>query len=757
MNIDRLKRIFVGLLYLTVVGTPVFYLRQAVYPYTLPKTAFFQFAVEVLFFVWAAMALLDKRYRPKKTPLVLAGAFFFGILALTAAAGMDPWRSFWSTQERALGVVTLLHVGALGLVISSSISEIPWRRLFFASVGTALLTSAAAMLQIENPHLLLEEPLGHRPGSTFGNPTFLAGYLAFHVFLAAYFLAKFREEAAENRLADRRSGFAVKLFLWTALALIAATLFITETRGDILGLGAGFLALLVLFAFSPPRFGSTVLARKKFYAVLVGGACLIGAAFFVTRASSFWSHVPGLRRFQDVSFSAETLQPRLIALRAGWRGFLDKPFLGWGWDNFNVVFNKYYDPKALEISYLETRFDKPHNAFLEYFVVGGVPLGVAYLAVIATFLYEAFRIRDKLLGRIATAAIAAYLVRSQFIFETIGPLLMLAVLGGVLDGMYRSEKLLPGKAEESRKKPSLLSSRVAYGSVILGIILAYAMNVPTLRATYNQFWGFKHFVNNRPGRAIASFKAAIAYRSPYRWNLKRDYAATVTEAYFYNPEIIPEEEARLAIRAMEEVSREHPHDAYNHYALVDMYNQASDLDPERFLAGAEREAEIALTLSPDRQEVYFSLAKTKSIKGDYESAIALVQKALELDPKVPDAHFYYGLLAFANGDSETGYRELREAMNLGRPWKNFYEPRVVGNYFADAGHLDEAIELYAITLEMRPQDVETKIKIGLAYFLTGEKTLARERLREVLTEVDLGDSPQYNELKPIFDELGLPI
>ncbi|RJQ28905.1 hypothetical protein C4571_02595 [Candidatus Parcubacteria bacterium] len=747
-------------LFVVVIGTPLFYFRQSVYPYTLPKTAFFQIAVEVLLVLWAGAAIRDARYRPRRTPLLIAGSAFLFVLVLTALVGVDPWRAFWSTQERALGVVAFLHVGGFALVVSALGNEKLLRRLWYASLLTSVLLGVISFIQLENYNILLQESVGgrDRPGSTFGNPTFLAGYLLFHVFLALYFLLKRLEVKAGQFLRERKGE---SIFLVGSLAVNVAALFVTQTRGDILGLLGGGLALLSLFALRPPRITPAFLARRTPYVLLL--VLILGgtSAFWATRTHTFWSGVPGLSRFRDLSIEDKSIVPRLIALRSGWQGFLERPGTGWGWDNFNVVFNKYYDPRALEISYQETRFDKPHNALLEYFVAGGLPLGILYLGLLGVFAFEARRLRDRLFGAVAVAAVAGYFVRNFFVFETIGPLLVLAFLFGDVDGKYRAgmESNADDKGREKKSAPRGRRTRenIVTAVVCFATIPMCVINILSLRASYHQFWGFTRIAQGRVSPAVENFKKGISTWSPYRLNFKRDYAVAVGEAYFYNPGLISEEEARAALRAMEEVVEAQPADAYNHYSIVDLYNQLSDLDPARLLDAAEREARVALELTPNRQEVYFSLAKTKSIRGDYESALDILRRTLELDPNVPDAHFYYGLVAFAAGDPGLGYREVKEATRLGRRWRNFYEPRVVGNYFADAGHIEEAIGLYNEALEMRPQDLETKAKLGMAYFFSGKTDLARKYLLEVAGEADLSKSPQYEGFKPIFESLGIPL
>lgn len=751
-----------ALIYLTVAATPFFYLKKGVYPYLLAKTFFFQGVVEVMFFLWLGLVILAPEYRPRFGKIWGAILIFLGALVLVSVLGEDPWRSFWSTQERVIGVVFFAHISAFAMIVTSLLGRLNWRRLFSVSLLASVGVSILAFMQLSVPNLLLVEHVGNRPGSTFGNPTFFAGYLLFNIFIAVYLLL--------DRLREKKR-FDQSAFLW-ALAVFCdiAALFVTQTRGDILGLAAGVVVLLILFAVRPPEFGRQIFKDRRLYAGSAIFLVVFGLSFWFTRESEFWISVPGANRFRDISLESDGLQPRFIAIHSAWRGFLEKPVLGWGWENFNIVFNKYYDPRSLELNYQETRFDKPHNLYMEYLVTGGVVLVAAFVWLMFVLVRAFWRDKDPLLGALMLASLAAYLTRSAFVFDTIGPLLMLYLLIGVFEGRRvlalgseaanartgrmeavsvpagSSKKLFPHSA---RTKDKLIVGAV----LVAGLSAAYYLNILGILATRHQYYGFKYFIANKPNEAIASFKKAINTPSPYAWALKRDYAAAMSEAYFYNPGVVPKDEARLAIKAMEEVALEHPKDAYNHYSLVDMYNQVSDIDPENFLVRAEREAKIALELSPDRQEVYFSLAKTKSLRNDYEEASRLLKYAMELNPKIPDAHFYYGLIAFASGDMDIGYNELKLSMELGRKWKNYNEPRVVANFFADSGHLEEAIELYKASLKMK-EDLEARLKLGIVYYMQGDTVNARENISKVLSETDITKAPGYESFLPILRELG---
>jgi len=751
----KLKKAIIFFIFVAAIGAPLFYFKQSIYPEIVPKQVFFQAVVEIVFFLWLALALIDKKYRPRKTPLLLSLAAFLLLLILTSFTGADIQRSFWSTYERAIGVVGILHFAALAFVISSLINELPWRKLFYASLLTALIINVIAWIQLKVPNLLLNEAVGTRPGATFGNPTFLAGYLLFNIFIGLYLW-----------FYESRLGSGKPKLLNQAVALVSAlasviTIFITQTRGDILALGAGFVFLLIMLAVRPPGVTVKILCSRYLYVSLIAVIFVGGLTFWFTRTNDFWLKVPGLSRFRDISFSLSSpdIQPRLYALEAASKGFLEKPIVGWGWENFNIVYNKYYNPKSLESSYGETRFDKPHNFVFEYLASGGLLLFLSYFVLWGFFIYEALKAKDKFLGGFVVAALASNFVHNFFVFETLGPLLIFYVLAGVVDGEYRNLKLNGVKEAIFQKPPEHFHKYVVCAAAAVALIILYFVNFLTAQAAYHEFWAFQNLVNNRVTEGIYDFKqSSFAIWSPYNWNIKRDYAIAVAEAYFYNPGLISDEQVVEAVRAMEEARDEHPLDAYNHYALVDLYNEISDINPSLYLKEAEEETQTALRLSPNRQEVYFSLAKTKTLEGNYQGATDLLKYALNLNPKVPDAHFYYGLLAFAQGDMNSGYTEIKTAIEMGRPWKNYYEPRTVANFFAQSGHLTEARDLYTTALNMsRNNDLDSEIKLGVVYYFLGDYGLAKKYLSGAIQKFNVKNSPSWSQLKPILDSLGIAV
>jgi O-antigen ligase/tetratricopeptide (TPR) repeat protein len=761
MSVERIIRGIKWLLYAVVIGVPLFYWKWSLDPYAVPKTALFETLVELIFTLWLILAISNKRYRPRMTPLAWAVAGYLALLTITALTGVDPWRSFFSDLERAFGIVMYYHLAALALVVSSLYREIPWKKLWYTSFGVALFSVGIALIQLKLPDFLLEgDSAGGRPGAMFGNPTFLAGYLLFNIFLAGYYLLS----ATGNGVGEKKAG--EKTLLWSTVLAGIVGVFITATRGDILGMFGGISALVVLFAFRPPILSVRLFSKRSFYGLLIAILVIVAGGVWFTRTNAVWDRVPGIDRLKNLTLSGSNsdIAPRLMALDASWKGFVERPFTGWGFENFNVVFNKYYDPKVLEYGYAESDFDKPHDIVMEQLDAGGILLLLAYLAILVALVYEAWKLKDRLLGQVMLAVVIAYFIRSLVIFDTIGPVLMLYLLAGWIDGAWQSEQRPGGHgggAEKAVSKggnpPRVVPKGGIVAAALIGaVIVAYTLNGTAMAASSLAWQGHEDLqLANDPSSGLAAFRQDAATWNVYQWDFIRDYSNTVAQAYFYDESTIPQSEVTNAIGLMQQVALDHPNDAYNHYVLTDIFNLAYDIDPKDYLALAEQQAQLALALSPNRQEIYFYLSKTKSLEGDNAGALALSKTALDLDPNVADSHFYYGMLAFANGDNTTGYNEVETAITMGRKWTNYHEPEVAGDFFADSGHLSEAITFYQAALALDPTDYSAEAKLGAAYYLSNDDVSAKKYLSDAATHIDFNTSPAVAQFEPILKALGI--
>src|SRR3989344_7787760 len=90
--------------------TPLVVTNSLFFPFITGKNFFFRIIVEVIFGFYVALAILNRDFRPKKSPLLLVLTLFFAVVTLAALFGVDPYHSFWSNFERMEGLITHLHL-----------------------------------------------------------------------------------------------------------------------------------------------------------------------------------------------------------------------------------------------------------------------------------------------------------------------------------------------------------------------------------------------------------------------------------------------------------------------------------------------------------------------------------------------------------------------------------------------------------------------------------------------------------------------
>jgi tetratricopeptide (TPR) repeat protein len=190
---------------------------------------------------------------------------------------------------------------------------------------------------------------------------------------------------------------------------------------------------------------------------------------------------------------------------------------------------------------------------------------------------------------------------------------------------------------------------------------------------------------------------------------------------------------------------------------VNFINCAAALLPSdgSFLAQGQEQAAAALQLSPRRQETYFAWAKLESAAGRRERALAIMQTAVALDPEVGECQFFLALLEFDAGRAQDGFAALEAAAHTGRTPRTPAELKLVGGQFADAGDYRRALAMFNQALALAPGDLETQLKLGLAYYSVGDANAARQYIGGVAQATDLSATPAWATLKPILDELGI--
>jgi len=211
------------------------------FPYIAGKGFAFRILVEIIFGLFVILAFIDKEYRPRFSWITKAFIVFTLVILLADLLGQNPYKSIWSNYERMEGFMMLLHLLMYYIVASSVFQTVrQWFGFFNTNIFASVLMSIYGLFQLGGKATISQG--GVRLDGTFGNSTYLAIYLVFHIFLCVYMLASDAKEKWQK---------------WTysiIIALEVIMLYFTATRGAILGLIGGLfltgLLWVLLFAKS---------------------------------------------------------------------------------------------------------------------------------------------------------------------------------------------------------------------------------------------------------------------------------------------------------------------------------------------------------------------------------------------------------------------------------------------------------------------------------------------------------------------------
>ncbi|MEK7516663.1 MAG: O-antigen ligase family protein [Patescibacteria group bacterium] len=703
-----------GLLVLIAV-LPFVVTPFTVYPFIFGKLIFLQIVVEFLLALYIPLAILAPRYRPRWDRLTAILLGFTVILITAAIFGVDFFRSFWGTEERATGLLAWLHWVAFFVLVRAVFrgekdTRLLLRTVIFSGIGLSLV----ALLRLAGVKLFGVE-LGFRLSGTIANPAFFAAMLIFEMLFAL--LLSVREERLWLRV----------FFGAVALGQLLM-LFMTLTRGAILGFLGGLFVFFVVLAW---RSGTR--ARLGAMAVIV---ILIAAGVFVrTQRDSLWiRHVPPLRKMAQLSLADTTARTRLLGWEIAYRAFLARPLLGWGPENFSIAFNQFYNPELLAYSQSETWFDRPHNILLEMAVNAGISGLLFYVALFAVAGAHAYKRLPPLESAFIIGGLGAYLGQNLFIFDTPSSLLLfflllaLVELGSQRVGESESGQVRESESREIRESGShtaneSVSQKVrksGFVALVITIPLAFfavwKVNVQPLQASSAFLQAMVTAADYSPNRALPEFAIALALPTPYTWQ-PRTELVKVTTRMLLNGSVKPEDVPSLVNWAANELNNElriHPREAYTYFLLGRLYTEAALIDPSYFQL-AQVALDKSLELSPNRQQTLFGVAKLAINQGDFEKAKEIYAQTVALEPRVGEAHWYYAALLNNTGEFAKAQEEFSKASTFGYQPRSLEEALIMTKFAVQSGDARQMVSFFEAAVSYAPERADLQAQLALAY------------------------------------------
>ncbi len=741
----RQIRLIIKLLLFLTALTPLIVISKLPFPFVLGKTLFFRSIIEIALILFLVYLFFNFKHSNIPTFkhlnfLYIFLSLFLISLIISTIFAVNPYRAFWGELERGEGLFGFLHFFAFLIMAVAIFEKKDWLNFFKFSLGVGFILIFYAFLQYFNirnfPFLFIS---GGRPFSFIGNPAFLATHMFFlMIFSGAVFFENF------NKTYKLINLQTYKLFFWkyfstVMIILSALTIFITATRGAILGLGAGILFLLIYFAFKKKkplintdsnkqisvnqRQSASISVSQIISIILLSLIIIFSATFWSTRDAEIWQKIPGVNRLAQTVTSGKvdaSTQFRLMTWQLSWEAFKEKPIFGWGTESFLIAYQKHYNPDYA--IYGESWLDRAHNKIFDVLVMQGIFGVLAYLGIFIVMVYKllsyaSFKFESsnnenlqtyKLANLFIAAALIGYFVQNLFVMDQIiSDFTFFATVGFIIS---------ISKQEQVVSKQGQVTSKQENGGKKLALITSSLLLIPIFIIGYGlYFYNYIPYVQAKMINEVKGIKRASLIENKLKeatrpYNFMQFNLRTNVVDYFYDnqPHIFQDASfkplADLFVNLIEEIIRKEPYDVRIFIRKTQMLQNKAVSDAELYKE-AEDSMRQAIELAPNRQELYYNLALVLLGQEKFQEAVEISVKAIELNPDVARAHYHLAFVLAVIGPQNTDeiIKEMEIANNLILDFSGLPsgDHDIIALIYSRLGRSDKVVELVRKSIDMR--------------------------------------------------------
>ena len=654
-----------------VTFVPLVIFSDFISPFHFGKVVVFRSIIEVLVVFYLILIWSDKSYLPKRDSIFWSFFGFTAVFGLTTIFSVQFYESFWGTLERMGGFWTFLHYFVYFIILTSVFkTKEDWRKLLDVSIFVAVLSVLYGFGQKTDIKFFVGSGNRARIFGTIGNAALFAGYELFGAFLALTLFLKGGSTRNKN------------IFYGLAFILSSVSIFMTATRGAVLGLGVGLFVFAIFYVWA--RESKVAKNIVLFFVVL---AVLFLTVSFFFSDSSFIKKSRYLSRITDTSVSSYTAQTRFWAWRAGIEGWKDSfktIIFGWGPENFNIPFSIHFNPKFFVGIGSETFFDRAHNMFVEILVTMGL---IGLLAYLVTFfaLFKSLWSKLKNSSRSESVEYAglvslliAYAIHNFFFFDTSANFILFFTFAGFVS-FLTANKLNSNQPKFSQK---LFGFHVLTMLVLL-ISSLFLINATNIRATKANYATTRAIVNGWSGDvagALDKFKESVSYDVMGKYEYRHRFAQYVFEnnGKIKDPEVI-----KSAIAEVTKNADSNPLDYLPQLYISRLNILLGQGDPSSpYNDEALVHSRKALEISPTFVRAYFETGQAYINKHEPGKAREEFKKAVELNPEAGISYWYLGLVEADLGN----YKEAEAAIDQ--------SVKVVDSYSLSESDYSKVVNVY---------------------------------------------------------------
>jgi len=167
-----------------------------------------------------------------------------------------------------------------------------------------------------------------------------------------------------------------------------------------------------------------------------------------------------------------TTSTRFLNWEMAQKAFLERPLLGWGPENYTLIFTKYFNPR-LFVEGGEIWFDRTHDIVFDTLATTGILGFVSYLGLFGSLFYVFWKkyFKEKTIDfwtfSIFTAIPVSYFIQNLTVFDMVASLMMFCLILGFGASFAKKKK-------EIESKKNLLKIHYSHiGEEILGFVLVF--------------------------------------------------------------------------------------------------------------------------------------------------------------------------------------------------------------------------------------------------------------------------------------------
>jgi len=653
----------IEILFYLLLFTPLVISRNFFFPFVAPKTLYFFAVSELIIFVYLILAVSFPKYRPSLNLLSITLTLFLVASILSTIFGVCPHESFWSKYERMTGLLMWFHLFGIFLAGSCVFKRDDWIKIFEVSVIISVIVGIIAIVSNKGIGPLVKAGLDTRGGGTLGNSSFLASYLLFNAFLGLYlFLTLAQKE--------------LKIFFGIIFTLVVTCLMLSTGRAAAISFVGGVVLWFLLWCI----YHQDKKLKIAGISLLIILSSALALAIYSSLLDAYFGQKNVIQSEILDKLSLNISKDRALVWSIGIEAWKEKPYFGWGPENFNIAFTRYFDPRLFirEVYGRDVWFDRAHNIVVDTLVSVGIVGFLTYLLFFCSIFWILWKKYyhheiDFLSVSIFSVTLLAYFIQNLTVFDMVSSYMMFFLVLGFI-GTVASQR----KDSGSQNKNFSFNKRRFFVALIIFIpLLLTSLFYFVVQPVRSNKTLIKAVRTPNSEQRFAFYKQSLEISPLGRFQMRENIASEEMKKYSIQQiaQRIPQETQRRELdfvaQELEKNIKESPLLFSSYLLLGKAYNLYVRIDTSK-LQKAEEVLNKAIEVSPGNQQGYWALAQTKMFQGKFEEAFFLAKKAMLLAPQSKQANLVMvdvgAITAKFTGNSEMLKEALEIALGINPQW-----------------------------------------------------------------------------------------